>query len=390
MFDKKMIKNLDWVFLILLALLVTVSMVVLASASANVSLYGSTYYVKRQLMFLGVGLVAMVGAALFNYRDLSHYVPLAYIGLLVLLVGVFFAPHGQNALTEANRSYYIGGYMFQPSELGKLIVIVTLAKFLSQRQERIAEWSTFFWVFAIMAVPMVLILLEPDLGSTLVFGFTMLVMMWLSGIPRRRVLILLLVIALLVGLVFLDLWFATDGFEHMIEELPVPLPMHTYQLNRLIIFINPQMDPRDEGYQLIQSVVAIGSGGLLGKGYGEGSQVQSDFVPFHHTDFVFSVVGEELGFVGSVGVLLLFLLLLLRIMRIANQSADLFGSLIVSGIVAMLFFQIFVNIGMTMGIMPITGITLPFFSYGGTSLLINLMAMGLVLSVNMRREIKIF
>ena len=178
MFDKKMIKNLDWVFLILLALLVTVSMVVLASASANVSLYGSTYYVKRQLMFLGVGLVAMIGAALFNYRDLSHYVPLAYIGLLVLLVGVFFAPHGQNALTEANRSYYIGGYMFQPSELGKLIVIVTLAKFLSQRQERIAEWSTFFGVFAIMAVPMVLILLEPDLGSTLVFGFTMLVMMW--------------------------------------------------------------------------------------------------------------------------------------------------------------------------------------------------------------------
>lgn len=241
-----------------------------------------------------------------------------------------------------------------------------------------------------MAVPMVLVLMEPDLGSTLVFGFTMLVMMWLSGIPRRRILIMLLVIALLVGLIFLDLWFATDGFEHMIEELPVPLPMHTYQLNRLIIFINPQMDPTDEGYQLIQSMVAIGSGGLLGKGYGDGSQVQSGFVPFRHTDFVFSVVGEELGFVGSVGVLLLFLLLLLRIMRIANQSADLFGSLIASGIVAMLLFQIFVNIGMTMGFMPVTGITLPFFSYGGTSLLINMMAMGLVLSVNMRREIKIF
>lgn len=389
MFDKKMLKNLDWVFLILLALLITVSFLVLASASANVS-SNSMYYVERQLIFLGVSLVAMVCVALFNYRDLSHYVPLAYVGLLVLLIGVFFAPHSGNALTDANRSYYIGDYMFQPSELGKLIMIVTLAKFLSLRQERIGDWSTFFGVFAIMAVPMVLVLMEPDLGSTLVFGFTMLVMMWLSGIPRRRILIMLLVIAMLVGLIFLDLWFATDGFEHMIEELTVPLPMHTYQLNRLIIFINPQMDPTDEGYQLIQSMVAIGSGGLLGKGYGDGSQVQSGFVPFRHTDFVFSVVGEELGFVGSVGVLLLFLLLLLRIMRIANQSADLFGSLIASGIVAMLLFQIFVNIGMTMGFMPVTGITLPFFSYGGTSLLINMMAMGLVLSVNMRREIKIF
>ena len=280
--------------------------------------------------------------------------------------------------------------MFQPSELGKLIMIVTLARFLSQRQERIAEWSTFFGVFGIMAAPMVLVLIEPDLGSTLVFGFTMLVMMWLSGIPRRRILVLLAIIALLVGLIFLDLWVATDGFEHMIEELPVPLPMHTYQLNRLIIFINPEMDPLNEGYQLIQSKVAIGSGGLLGKGYGMGSQVQSDFVPYHHTDFIFSVVGEELGFIGSIGVLLLLLFLLLRIMYIANKSSDLFGSLIVSGIVAMLFFQIFVNIGMTMGIMPVTGITLPFFSYGGTSLLINMMAMGLVLSVNMRREIKIF
>ena len=166
--------------------------------------------------------------------------------------------------------------------------------------------------------------------------------------------------------------------------------MHTYQLNRLIIFINPDMDPMDEGYQIIQSKVAIGSGGMFGKGYGAGSQVQSNFVPSHHTDFIFSVVGEELGFVGALCVLVLFMLLVLRVMHIAVQSSDLFGSLIVSGIAAMLFFQIFVNIGMTVGIMPITGITLPFFSYGGTSLLINMMAMGLILSVNMRREMKIF
>lgn len=390
MFDKKMLKNLDWIFLILLALMLTVSFIVLYSATVNHYENQPLYFVQRQLMFLGVSLVAMLGVALYNYRELGSYVSLAYIGLLVLLVGVFFAPHPSWALSEANRSYYIGNYMFQPSELGKLIIIVALAKFLSQRQERIGEWNTFWGVFAIMLAPMVLILMEPDLGSTLVFGFIMLSMMWMAGIPRKRMLVLLLVIALLVGLVFLDLWFATDGFEHMIEELPVPLPMHNYQLNRLIIFINPEMDPLDEGYQIIQSKVAIGSGGMFGKGYCEGPQVQSDFVPFHYTDFIFSVVGEELGFVGSVGVLLIFCLLLLRVMRIAGQSSDLFGSLIVTGIVAMLFFQIFVNIGMTVGIMPITGITLPFFSYGGSSLLINMIAMGLVLSVNMRREIKIF
>lgn len=390
MFDKKILKNLDWIFLLLLAAILVFSMFVLASATVNRISGQPLYYVQRQLLFLGVSLVAMVGVALYNYRDLGSYTSLAYLVMLLLLVGVFFAPASDDALTEAKRFFAIGDYMFQPSELCKLIIIVILAKYLSQRQERVHEWSTFFGVFAIVAAPMLLILIEPDLGSTLVFGFITLVMMWLGGIPRKRILALLAIIALLIGLIFLDLWVATDGFEHKIEELPVPLPMRTYQLNRLIIFINPDMDPMDEGYQIIQSKVAIGSGGLLGKGYGDGSQVQSDFVPFHHTDFIFSVVGEELGFLGSLAMLLLLLGLLLRIMRIAVQSSDLFGSLIVSGIAAMLLFQFFVNIGMTVGIMPITGITLPFFSYGGTSLLINMMAMGLVLSVNMRREIKIF
>ena len=327
---------------------------------------------------------------MFNYRNLACYSSLAYVVVLGLLVAVLFAPHPEGASTDANRWFYISTYQLQPSELAKLVFIVVLANYLSRRQDVIHEWRT-FWVSLGMAAPfMFLILIEPDLGTTMVFGFMVVVMMWLSGIPRRRMLALLAIIALLVGFVFLDLWVATDGFDHMIEELPVPLPMHTYQLNRLIIFINPEMDPLKEGYQIIQSKVAIGSGGLFGKGYGEGSQVQSNFVPYHHTDFIFAVVGEELGFLGALAVLLIYLLLLLRMMRIANQSADLFGSLIVSGIVAMLVFQIFVNIGMTVGIMPITGITMPFFSYGGSSLLFNMTAIGLILSVNMRREIKIF
>jgi len=388
-FDKKILKNLDWVFLLLLALLMTFSFVVLISASSNVT-SNPFYYVQRQAIFFGISLVSMTVVALFNYRNLASYSSLAYVVVLGLLVAVLFAPHPSNASTDANRWFYIGTYQLQPSELAKLVFIVVLANYLSRRQDVIHEWRT-FWVSLGMAAPfMFLILIEPDLGTTMVFGFMVVVMMWLSGIPRRRMLALLAIIALLVGFVFLDLWVATDGFDHMIEELPVPLPMHTYQLNRLIIFINPEMDPLKEGYQIIQSKVAIGSGGLFGKGYGEGSQVQSNFVPYHHTDFIFAVVGEELGFLGALAVLLIYLLLLLRMMRIANQSADLFGSLIVSGIVAMLVFQIFVNIGMTVGIMPITGITMPFFSYGGSSLLFNMTAIGLILSVNMRREIKIF
>lgn len=389
MFDKKILKNLDWVFLLLLALLMTFSFVVLISASGNVT-SNPFYYVQRQVIFFGISLVSMTVVALFNYRNLASYSSLAYVVVLGLLVAVLFAPHPEGASTDANRWFYISTYQLQPSELAKLVFIVVLANYLSRRQDVIHEWRT-FWVSLGMAAPfMFLILIEPDLGTTMVFGFMVVVMMWLSGIPRRRMLALLAIIALLVGFVFLDLWVATDGFDHMIEELPVPLPMHTYQLNRLIIFINPEMDPLKEGYQIIQSKVAIGSGGLFGKGYGEGSQVQSNFVPYHHTDFIFAVVGEELGFLGALAVLLIYLLLLLRMMRIANQSADLFGSLIVSGIVAMLVFQIFVNIGMTVGIMPITGITMPFFSYGGSSLLFNMTAIGLILSVNMRREIKIF
>lgn len=387
MFDKKMLKNLDWVFLLLLVLLLGASLLVLASASGNIR-SDPYYYMRRQLLFLGVGVGAMLFLTWFNYRDYGKYVRLAYVGLLVLLVGVFFAPGTEG--DDAMRWYHIGSFMFQPSELGKLIVIVTLADYLSRRQESIKEWRVFWGAILITAVPMFLVLLEPDLGTALVYGFVLVVMMWLSGLPRRRVLAFIMIILLLVAFVYVDLYFATDGFSHLAEELPIPLPLRTYQLNRLIIFVNPEMDPLDTGYHIIQSKVAIGSGGMFGKGYGAGTQVQSNFLPTHHTDFIFSVVGEELGFVGAVGVLLLFMLLMLRMVRIAVQSADMFGSLLVSGLVAMLLFQVFVNVGMTVGLMPITGITLPMFSYGGTSLLINMLAMGMVFSVNIRREIKIF
>jgi rod shape determining protein RodA len=387
-FEKKMLKSVDWIYVGLLVLLLGISLLVLASASGNVISSKPYYYVQRQAIWMLLGAVVMAGVACFNYRDLSRYVIPAYVIMLVLLVGVLFVPQRPDA--DASRWFYIGSFWFQPSELGKLVVIVALARYLSVNQERIKEWKIFFGAMAITVVPMLLIMKEPDLGSAMIFGFIMVAMMWLGGIPRRRMLALMLIVVLIVAFVFLDLWFATDGFQHLATELPIPLPMHTYQLNRLIIFVNPEMDPLNTGYQIIQSKVAIGSGGFLGKGYGEGSQIQSNFVPYHHTDFIFSAIGEELGFVGAAGVLLLYMLFLLRAVRIALHAADLFGSLIVSGIVAMLLFQIFINVGMTIGIMPITGITMPLFSYGGTSVLITMLALGVILSVNMRSEIKLF
>ncbi len=388
MFDKKMLKNIDWLFVVLLFTLLGISLFVLASASGNLVSNRPYYYVQRQAVWalLGIAVAAFVGW--FNYRDLQRFALPVYLISLALLIGVLFV-EPTNGL-DAYRWFRFGSFSFQPSELAKLAIILTLAAYLANNQDRINEWRVFIGVILLTVVPMLLIMKEPDLGTALIFGFIMVIMMWLGGIPRRRVLVLVLIALLLVGLVFVDLWFATDGFTHLAENLSLPLPIKTYQLNRLIIFVNPEMDPTNTGYQIIQSKVAIGSGGLFGKGYGEGSQVQNNFLPDHHTDFIFAVIGEELGFIGGIMILAVYVLLLLLAVRIALRAADMFGTLIVSGVAAMLLFQIFVNIGMTVGLMPVTGITLPLLSYGGTSLLINMLALGLVLSVNMRSKTQLF
>lgn len=388
MFDKKMLKNVDWVFVLLLVVLLGASLFVLASASGNLISGKPYYYVQRQAVWAALGLVAAGAVGWFNYRDLQRFAVPLYLVSVALLVAVLFVPP-TNGL-DAYRWFRFGSYSFQPSELAKLAMIIALAAYMANNQDRLHEWRVFFGVIALTVVPMLLIMKEPDLGTALIFGFIMVVMMWLGGLPRRRVLALLLIVLLIVGLVFVDLWFATDGFTHLADELPLPLPIKTYQLNRLIIFVNPEMDPTNTGYQIIQSKVAIGSGGLWGKGYGEGSQVQNNFLPDHHTDFIFAVIGEELGFVGGILLLAVYVGLLLCAVRIAVRAADMFGALIVSGVVAMLLFQIFVNVGMTVGLMPVTGVTLPFLSYGGTSLLINMVALGLILSVNMRSKTQLF
>lgn len=384
--EKKSWRNLDFVFIIFMVLLLLCSLVVMTTASMNMIEDKPYYYVQKQAIWMIAGTAVAIFLTMFNYQRLMKYSKVLYGFMLVSLIGVLILPaqHG------AHRWYDLKFMDFQPSELAKIITIVCFAAFLVAKQKDIKSWKTFFLCMAVVAVPMGLVLIEPDLGTSLVFGCILLVMMWIGGIPRRRMLGLLGVIVLLIGLVFVDLYFSTGGFKYAAETLVVPLPLKTYQLMRLVIFINPYMDPLDTGYHIIQSQVAIGSGGIFGKGFGAGSQIQNNFLPEHHTDFIFAVVGEEFGLIGCLAVLFLYAVIIYRCLRIAFNANDLFGSLIVSGLTMMFIFQIFVNIGMTIGIMPITGLPLPFMSYGGTSMLINMIAVGLILSVSMRKEKHIF
>jgi rod shape determining protein RodA len=386
MFDKKLWRNLDFLFILFIVLLLTCSFIVMSSASMSVVEGDPYYYLKKQATWVLIGIIVAIVLSTFNYKNLLKWSKYLYAVMFVLLVGVLFMPAQQGA----HRWYDLKFMDFQPSELAKIITIICFAAFLVHRQDQIKSWKTFFLCFLVVGIPMGLVMIEPDLGTSLVFGAILLAMMWIGGIPKKRMLGLFGIIIAIVCFIFWDLYVSTGGFEYMAEDLVVPLPMKTYQLMRLIIFINPYMDPLNTGYHIIQSQVAIGSGGLFGKGYGQGSQIQNDFLPEHHTDFIFSVVGEEFGLIGCLVILIIFFALIYRCLTIAFNSSDLFGTLIVTGITMMFTFQIFINIGMTIGIMPVTGLPLPFMSYGGTSMLMNMTAIGLILSVNIRKQKHIF
>ncbi|MCL2678431.1 MAG: rod shape-determining protein RodA [Clostridiales bacterium] len=382
------IRNTDWLFVFLIALLLAVNLAVLKSASANVIAGNELYFFKRQLIWVVVGFAALFAAAFFDYEQFQRFFGVLYGGSLLLLIAVFFA----QAKNNAHRWFNLGFMDFQPSELAKLALIIALACFFVLRQDKIKHWSTWLIAGALTVVPMLLIFKEPDLGTALVLFAVFLPMLWMAGVPPKVIIAILLVIVIVLAALFIIFWDITEGFTVLPEKSAMPsyLPLEQYQLKRLIIFINPDMDPLDSGYHMIQSRVAIGSGGLYGKGFEQGTQVQGGFLPEHHTDFIFSVVGEELGFVGASVVLGLYLLVLLRAIWIAFRAKDLLGSLIATGVVAMLAFQIMVNVGMTIGIMPVTGIPLPLLSYGGSGMIVNMTALGLVLGVNMRRKQTLF
>ncbi len=321
------------------------------------------YYLQRQAMFVALGLGVMIVMSVVDYRAFRDFAPIIYVGTvgLLLLVLVLGAEHkGQQA------SFDVGPFQFQPSEFAKVALIVCLAAYVSSLRGEI-DGRRMAVILGLAGLPMALIYLQPDLGTSLVFGAILLGMLLVSGAKARH-LVALLVIAVIAVFAVVNLGILKD-----------------YQYKRLTSFLEPEADTDRSAYNLAQSKTAIGSGGIAGRGLFRGTQTNLSYVPEQHTDFIFTAVGEQLGLVGSAMLLAVFALVAWRTWRSAALAKDVAGTLICVGVLAMLTFQIFENVGMTMGIMPITGIPLPFLSYGGSSTLATFAAMGLVLNVHMRR-----
>ncbi len=359
-------RRIDSTLLMAVLGLAVICLLIIASAThANMDGKPGQYdFVMKQGVFLVAGLVIAGGSLYFDYRKLYRLVPVIYgINALLLLV-VKFA--GTSAL-GAQRWIQIGPFTLQPSEFAKLIMIICLARLLSNNKSGFQTWKSLLPVAALMALPTLLIFIQPDLGTSLVFAAITFGMLYICGLKMQ--LVKRAFLALVVA--FPVIWFFI---------------LHSYQKMRIIVLFNPSADPYGSGYHVIQSKISIGSGGFIGQGLFAGTQSQLNFLPENHTDFIFSVIGEELGFVGAIFVLFLYFILLYRTIMISRSSGDAFGSLLACGIFSMWLFQIFINVGMTLGIMPVTGIPLPFMSYGGSALLMNLICVGILMNIYLRRK----
>ena len=355
-------RDFDWVLLGLVLVLCALSVFEIYSATLHTKYAG---FHTKQMLYISGGLVAMLIFSKIDYHKLIDYVPWAYGVCLVSLLAVMAV--GQKVL-GARRWIKVGHMQFQPSEWVKLVLIIIVARYFANLGGRSLTWKDIFKAFALVGVPLLLVLKQPDLGTSLTYTPILVAGLFLGGINIRQALILSTCGLLLVA----GVW--SSG------KLLKP-----YQKARLTSFIHPDNDARGTGYQLLQSKIAVGSGGIWGKGAEQGSQTQGDFLPIPHADFIFAAFSEEHGFVGALFVLLLYFCILMRLIQNAQTAADLSGSLIIMGIVAVLTFQIAVNVGMVIGFMPVTGIPLPLMSYGGSSVLFTFLALGVAMNVRMRR-----
>ena len=327
-------------------------------------------YLKKQALFVFLGVIIMVVVALFDYRRLEPLAMLIYWLLVLALLGVFVV--GSSAQGAA-RWFTVGPIQLQPSEFAVLAVILAVASYCDKRTEEGLAWKDVFRLLILAGIPILLVMAQPDLGTAIILLIVLLVMLAVAGLPIRILIMLFIGVVLAVFLAF---------------ESGV---LHHYQIARLTTFLNPNNPSTNKfvesaEYNLQEAKNAIGSGGLLGTGIGHGAQTNLGYVPEQQTDFIFTAVGEQLGFVGGAGLLALLGVVAWRIQRAAGSSRDVFGRLVCTGLFAFLAFSVFQNAGMTMGIMPITGIPLPFVSYGGTAVLCFFTAVGLALSVGVRRR----
>jgi rod shape determining protein RodA len=355
-------RDFDWALLGLVLLLCSMSVLEVHSATVHTKFAS---FGTKQILFIAAGLVGMFVLAKIDYHRLIDWSPWFYGIFVVSLVAVKVIGH--KAL-GARRWIGVGPIQFQPSEWVKLVLILAMARYIANIGGRNLTWTEIFKAFGMVGVPMILVLVQPDLGTTLTYAPILVAGLFLGGINLRQSLILITVGVVLVG----GVWSSGKILK-------------PYQKARLTSFINPGNDPRGAGYQVLQSEIAVGSGGIWGKGLEKGTQTQGYFLPIPYTDFIFAAFSEEHGFVGAFFILLLYFLILMRLIQNAQTAADLPGSLIIMGIVAVLTFQIAVNVGMVIGLMPVTGIPLPLMSYGGSSVLFTFLALGVAMNVRMRR-----
>lgn len=435
---RRLLRGLDYPLIIAVVILVMIGLIMIGSATLEYKddsfsqftnlnvlarlLHLDCQYVFQQMLWFVLGIFLMGVIAYLPYEDLMKYTRHYYI-ITLLLLGVVFVM-GHSAL-GAQRWIQVGTHTIQPSEFSKFLMIMSFTGFLVKRQGNLNRFRDLLPCFIYFGVPILFVLMQPDLGTALVFIFIMFSMMFFAGAKPSILLCLLGVgLGLVAGLFSIHLYLhgvdlqqkdqlslleqrvrvtanTPAGQElnksylalaeknktiHTLHEKLHKYTFKEYQMTRLFIFLNPSSDLLGAGYHVWQSLIAIGSGGFAGKGLLEGTQSHLTFLPVRHTDFIFSVVGEEFGFIGALVILGLFFFILYRCIRIATGARDLTGTLLAVGIVSMLLFQVFTNIGMTAGIMPVTGIPLPFISYGGSSLMVCMMSFGLLLNIYLRRR----
>ncbi len=361
--DTRLLKKIDFGLIIVVLLICIIGVVAVGSATYSL---GSERYIKTQIISILLGVAAIIIILFIDYNTFARiYIPI-YVICNAMLLAVFIFGQGSESW-GAQRWIRIGSFGFQPSDFAKLGIIICLAKVLDDNKNNLHKPKVLLKVLLFAGFPMVLILAQPDLGTTLIFAAFIFGMLFVAGLKYKHILI-----AMVVGIISAPLaWFGV---------------LHPYQRNRVLIFLNPEQDPLGGGYHTLQSRVAVGAGMIFGKGLFNGTSNQFGFLPEKHTDFIFSVVAEELGFIGVSVLIILYFIMLYKCIKIARDAKDDFGAYLVSGITFMIAFHIFLNIAMTIGLAPVTGKPLPFVSYGGTFMLTNMIALGLVLNVNMRRD----
>ncbi|MBN2984846.1 MULTISPECIES: FtsW/RodA/SpoVE family cell cycle protein [Cohnella] len=373
------LKNIDWPMLLILFAFMAISTLVVRSATINDAANFANSDVKT-MIFYGVGFVVLLLITLFDYKLLlkTWYVWYA-IGILTLILVYFFGISRNGA-----RGWFDlgGGLTFQPAELMKLFLIIAVAAVMGRRQGDPLRFRTdVLSIAGVSIVPFALVMIQPDLGNAIIYIFIVLGMLWIGNVRYTYVLIGLGAVA--AGLVLFVTLFNVFNTE-IKEFLSTHEKSHWYE--RINTYIHPEQASADERRQSEYAKIAIGSGGLTGDGYMQGESKNRKFIPYTYSDSIFVVIGEEFGFQGAAILLLLYFIFIYRMILIAYQCYDLRGSFIIIGIASMMVFQIFQNIGMMIGIMPITGITLPFISYGGTSLILNMICIGLVFSIKAHQE----